>query len=152
MMAVNGSGYSAHKRVDVETASQGKLIVLLFNGAIQRAEEARRLILAEPMDIGGIHNNLVRAQEIVSELRNALDLRMGEIAENLDRSYEYFHHLLVQANMKKDAALIEEGVGLMTVLRDTWEEVFLQVAKNEVLPPEIPVINPHGSSIINIKS
>jgi hypothetical protein len=54
--------------------------------------------------------------------------------------------------MKKDAALIEEGVGLMTVLRDTWEEVFLQVAKNEVLPPEIPVINPHGSSIINIKS
>ena len=150
-MAVNNSAHSAYRQVDVETASQGKLIVLLFNGAIQRAEEARRLILAEPMDVGGIHNNLVRAQDIVNELRNALDLRMGEVAENLDRSYEYFHHLLVQANMKKGAGLIDECVGLMTVLRDTWEDVFQQVAEDEVLPPEKPVINPHGSSVLNIK-
>ncbi len=118
-MAVNSSAHSAYRQVDVETDSQGKLIVLWFNGAIQRAEEARRLILTEPMDVVGIHNNLVRAQDIVNELRNALDLRMGEVAENLDRSYEYFHHLLVQANMKKDAGLIDECVGLMTVLRDT---------------------------------
>ena len=101
-MSVNGSGYDAYKQVDVETASQGKLIVLLFNGAIQRAEEAKRLILAEPMDIAGIHNSLVRAQDIIVELRRALDLRAGEIAGNLDRSYEYFQHLLVQANIKKD--------------------------------------------------
>lgn len=150
-MAVNSSAHSAYRQVDVETASQGKRIVLLLNGGIQRAEEARRLILAEPMDVVGIHNNLVRAQDIVNELRNALDLRMGEVAENLDRSYEYFHHLLVQANMKKDAGLIDECVGLMTVLRDTWEDVFQQVAEDEVLPPEKPVINPHGSSVLNIK-
>ena len=151
-MGVKGPAFSAYKQVDVETASQGKLIVLLFNGAIQRAEEARRLILAETMDVGGVHNNLVRAQDIVGELRGALDLSMGEIAENLDRSYEYFHHLLVRANVEKDAALIEECVELMTVLRDTWEEVFQQVAEDEALPPQKPTINPHGSSVLNIKS
>ena len=60
-MALNGSSYNAYKQVDVETASQGKLIVLLFNGAIQRAEEAWRLIDSEPMDIQAIHENLIRA-------------------------------------------------------------------------------------------
>ena len=37
-MATSTGGYGAYKKVDVETASQGKLIVMLFNGAIQRAE------------------------------------------------------------------------------------------------------------------
>ena len=151
-MAANGSGYSAYKQVDVETASQGKLIVLLFNGAIQRSEEARRLIMAEPMDVSAIHNNLVRAQDIVSELRSALDLSMGDVAKNLDRSYEYFHHLLVQANINKDSALIEECVELMTVLRDTWEEVFQQVSETDAMPREAPSINQHGATILNIKS
>ena len=151
-MAVNGSAYGAYKQVDVETASQGKLIVLLFNGAIQRSEEAKRLILSEPMDVTAIHNKLVRAQDIVSELRSALDLNMGEIAANLDRSYEYFHHLLVKANIQKDVGLIDECVELMTVLRDTWEEVFQQVTESEILPKEAPSINPHGSSVLNIKS
>jgi flagellar protein FliS len=151
-MAANGSGYSAYKQVDVETASQGKLIVLLFNGAIQRAEEAKRLMQCEPMDIGGVHNKLVRAQDIISELRGALNLNMGEVAVNLDRSYEYFHHLLVQANLKKDPSMIDECVELMTIIRDTWEEVFQQVAENEILPPETPTINPHGASVLNIQS
>jgi flagellar protein FliS len=150
-MALNGSSYNAYKQVDVETASQGKLIVLLFNGAIQRAEEARRLIDSEPMDIQAIHENLIRAQDILNELRNALDLNMGEIAQNLERSYEYFHHLLIQANMKKDSSLIVECVELMTIIRDTWEEVFQQVSEEEILPPEKPVINRHGNSVLNIK-
>lgn len=136
-MSANVSAYSAYKQADVETASQEKLIVLLFNGAIQRSEEARRIILTEPMDVAAIHNNLVRAQDIVSELRSALDLNMGEIAQNLDRSYEYFHHLLVQANINKDSTLIEECVELMTVLRDTWEEVFSKLQKRTHYPKKL---------------
>lgn len=150
-MAVNGSSYNAYKQVDVETASQSKLIVLLFNGAIQRAEEARRLIDSEPMDIQAIHENLIRAQDIINELRGALDLSMGEVAQNLERSYEYFHHLLIQANMKKDSSLLIECVELMTIIRDTWQEVFQRVSEEETLPPENPVINQHGNSVLNIK-
>lgn len=148
---MQGGTYSAYKKVDVETASQGKLIVLLFNGAIQRSEEARRLMLIEPLDITAIHNNLIRAQDIISELRTALDMTAGEIAENLDRSYEYFYHLLVQANLKKDPALIVEAVELMTILRDTWHEVFEKAEQESVTPKEAPRINMHGNSMINLK-
>ena len=148
----NGNSYGAYKRVDVETASQGKLIVLLFNGAIQRSEEARRLMMLEPLDIPAIHNNLIRAQDIISELRGALDMTAGEIAENLDRSYEYFHHLLVQANLKKDPSLIEEAVELMTVLRDTWQEVFdKQEGESTATVREVPRINQHGNSMLNVR-
>ena len=100
-MAVNSESHSAYRQVDVETTSQGKLIVMLFNGAIQRAEESRRLMSEQPMDIPTINNKLLRAQDIVTELRTALDMSVGELAESLDRTYEYFHHLLVQANIKK---------------------------------------------------
>ena len=89
--------YNAYKRVDVETSSQGKLIVMLFNGAIQRAEEAKRQLAKGRTE--GVHNNLLRAQDIVAELRNALDMKVA-IAKQLDRIYEYFQYLLIKANIR----------------------------------------------------
>ena len=151
-MAVHNESYSAYRQVDIETASQGKLIVMLFNGAIQRAEESRRLMAETPMNIESINNKLIRAQDIVAELRSALDMSTGEIAENLDRSYEYYQYLLIQANIKKDPELLVECVELMTVIRDTWEELFSALAENDELPPERPGINQHGATVLNITS
>lgn len=145
-MAITAASHSVYKRVDVETASQGKLIVLLFNGAIQRAEEARRQIEKGRFD--AVHNNLVRAQAIIGELRGALNMSAGELARNLDRSYEYFQHLLIQANVRKDTAPIQECIGLMSQLRDTWQELFDQVRQDHSV--RTPQVNPHGPSLINV--
>lgn len=146
-MPAPGADYGAYKQVDVETASQGKLIVMLFNGAIQRAEEAKRQLAQH--DIQAVHNNLVRAQDIVAELRGALNMSAGPIAHNLDRIYEYFQHLLIQANIRKDPAPIDECVELMASMRDTWTELFDQLGKEQ--PPPPPKINQHGSSILNLQ-
>ena len=151
-MAVNHESFGVYRQVDIETTSQGKLIILLFNGAIQRAEESRRLMEADKMDIETINNKLIRAQDIIAELRSALDMSAGEVSVNLDRSYEYFQYLLVQANIKKDPALLVECVELMTVIRDTWEELFINLSKNDELPKENITINQHGSTILNITS
>lgn len=137
-----------YKRVDVETASQGKLIVMLFNGAIQRAEEAKR-----QMQNGGrtqtIHDNLIRAQEIITELRGALDMTTGEIAQNIDRIYEYILHLLIRANIDKNIDRIDECIGHMTVMRDTWKEVFEKAAEDQ--PARKPIHDPHGASALNLQ-
>jgi len=147
-MSATASKYEAYTRVDVETASQGKLIVMLFNGAIKRAEEARRQL--EKGKREGVHNNLIRAQEIIGELRGALNMQAGPLATNLDRMYEYFQHLLIQANIKKLAEPIEECVELMTQLRDTWQELFDGIARQE--PPKArPETNPHGAAVLNIQ-
>ncbi|HUW60794.1 MAG TPA: flagellar export chaperone FliS [Candidatus Bathyarchaeia archaeon] len=146
----NSTGHMAYKKVDVETASQGKLIVMLFNGAIQRAEEAKRQLQKDRID--GVHNNLVRAQEIIAELRSALDMNGGgDIARNLNRIYEYLQHLLVKANIQKKAIPIEECINLMTIMRDTWQDLFLKVSTETPPTAAPPKINPHGSAFLNLE-
>lgn len=148
-MSAMAASHGAYKRVDVETASQGKLIVLLLNGAIQRAEEARRLLQRGRMQ--DAHRNLVRAQDIVSELRTALNMKAGAIAVQLDRVYEYIHYLLVQANVRKDERPAAEAIEHITALRDTWQELFDRLGKEcaEIQPS--PRIDPHGAAAINVQ-
>lgn len=150
-MSATQTQMNAYTKVDVETASQGKLIVMLFNGAIKRAEEAKRQM--ERGQNSGVHNNLIRAQEILAELRGALNMKAGDIAENLDRIYEYLQHLLISANVKKNGDAIDECVKLMTQMRDTWEEVFANLGKEQHphVAPTAPRINQHGSSLLNIR-
>jgi len=146
-MASSAVGYSTYKRVDVETASQGKLIVMLFNGAIQRAEEAKRQL--EKGRLQNVHNNLIRAQDIIAELRGALNMSAGEIARNLDRIYEYFQHLLIMANIRKDTTPIDECVRMMSTIRDTWQEVFDGTGKES--PSTTPQLNQHGAAVMNVQ-
>jgi len=144
----SSAAYNAYKRVDIETASQGKLIVMLLNGAILRAEEAKKhMASARPEKV---HECLIRAQDIVAELRSALNMGAGEVAANLDRSYEYFQHLLIQANVRKEPGPIDECVNLMITIRDTWEEVFAKVTQEEGPAPE-PQINRHGAAVMNLE-
>jgi flagellar secretion chaperone FliS len=141
------SNMNTYTKVDVETASQGKLVVMLFNGAIKRAEEAKR-----HLDKGkneGVHNNLIKSQEIVAELRASLDMKHGEVAANLDRLYEYFQHLLVTANIKKDSGPIDECITLMAGMRDTWQEAFQKAVVEQ--PNSTPQINQHGASVLNLQ-
>lgn len=147
-MYATAARHAAYTKVDVETASQGKLIVMLFNGAIKRAEEAKRQL--ERGKTEGVHNNLIRSQDIIAELRGALNMQAGEIARNLDRIYEYFQHLLITANVKKNASHIEEFIGLMVEMRDTWQEVFDKVAV-EGEAPSGPAVNQHGSAVLNLR-
>ncbi len=146
-MTASASNLNKYTTVDVETASQGKLIVMLFNGAIKRAEEAKRQM--EKGKNEAVHNNLIRAQEIIAELRSSLDMKHGEVAKNLDRLYEYFQHLLITANIRKKEAPIDECVALMIGLRDTWQEAFRQVAEQQ--PAEAPRINQHGAAVLNLQ-
>lgn len=146
-MATSTAGYGVYRKVDIETASQGKLIVMLFNGAIQRAEEAKRQL--DKGAVEGVHNNLIRAQDIIGELRNALNMNAGELAHNLDRLYEYFQHLLIMANIRKDVSPINECVRHMTAMRDTWKELFDNIAMEQ--KPAAPHINQHGAACMNIQ-
>ena len=144
----SSAAYNAYKRVDIETASQGKLIVMLLNGAILKAEEAKKHMAAWRPE--KVHDCLIRAQDIVAELRSALNMGAGEVATNLDRSYEYFQHLLIMANVRKDPGPIDECVVLMTTIRETWEEVFSKLAQEEGPTPE-PQINRHGAAVMNLE-
>ena len=45
-----------------------------------------------------------------------------EISNNLYDLYTYFLDRLIEANVKKDTQILDEVVGFVTELRDTWAE------------------------------
>ncbi|MFN0074124.1 MAG: flagellar export chaperone FliS, partial [Chloroflexota bacterium] len=68
------------------------------------------------------HASFVRAQDIVAELINGLDLeRGGGLADQLSAIYDYLLRLLVEANTKKSIAPAAEAVKLMTELLGAWQ-------------------------------
>lgn len=148
MPGASAAEYSAYHTINIETSSQGKLIIMLYNGAIQRAEEAKRQL--DKGTCEDVHNNLVRAQDIIAELRGSLNMTAGEIARNLDRIYEYFQHLLIKANIRKEAGPIDECIELLVSMRNTWQELFNHLAKEEKSNSP-PKINVHGSGLINVQ-
>ena len=139
--------HQTYKQVHVETSSQAKLIVMLYDTAIRRTQEAISLIGTGKQD--KVNNNLIRAQDIIAELRASLDLKAGEIAANLDRLYDYIHRLLIRGNVRKEKTPLEEALKLMTVLRDTWEELFDSLPVSEI--PPTPEDAARSSAMINVR-
>jgi len=118
---VSVNAYQAYKQTQVSTASQGELLIMLFDGGIRFAKHAKKHL--EDGDLAQANDKLIRAQDIVNELILSLNLDVGEIAQSLQQLYTYIYELLVQANVKKETKKIEEAIYMLTELRETWEQV-----------------------------
>ncbi|MDR0951711.1 MAG: flagellar export chaperone FliS [Oscillospiraceae bacterium] len=102
------------------TASPMELIVMLYDALRKNLLLAQRNIHKKaPAEA---HLNLIKAQEIVTELMRSLDMSF-EISANLMNLYEFMIEHLAEANMKKDADLVAEVADLVTELRDAWKQV-----------------------------
>ncbi len=119
MMSMNA--YQNYRRTQVTTASQGELLLMLFEGAIKFAQQARLLI--EERDFALANTKLQRTQDIVNELMASLNFDSGPLAQDLYRLYAYIHERLVEANTKKDTAQLDEALQLLVEFRDTWRQV-----------------------------
>jgi len=118
-----------YQQNQVQTASPEKLLIMLYEGAIQFLNKAK--IGLETNNLEEIHNNIVRAQRIITEFMNTLDMEAGgDMAKNLYSLYEYLHHRLVQANIKKDVQMVDEVLGHLKDLKNTWEEA-IKIAARE---------------------
>lgn len=115
--------YAKYQKTQIETADQGKLLLMLYDGALRFLGLARQALLEK--DLEAANNKLVRVQDIVAELMASLDLESGEVAVSLFRLYEYMHYLLVQANIQKDAEPLKQVESMLVELRNTWKEVLV---------------------------
>ena len=110
-----------YKQQQVYGASGVGLIVILL-------EEGRRRILAaeraiERRDVAAAHDHLMRAQNIVYELRGALNPDAGEIAENLRQLYDFIIAGLIEANVRKSAERLPVLADLLETLASGWREL-----------------------------
>ena len=102
-------------------ASKEQLLLMLVDGAVKYTKIARLAI--EKKDIQKAHEELVRVQNIFTELMSTLDRSLGEDFESLFKLYGFIKDRLVQANIKKDIQIIDEVLPLIESVRDTWYEV-----------------------------
>jgi flagellar protein FliS len=117
-----------YKTQEIQTASQEEILILLYEGAIRFCKISKKAMVAG--DIEKTHNNLIKAQRIISEFMLSLDMKVGgDLAQNLYQLYDYLHHQLVQANIKKNPALVDEVLGHLQSLKSTWEEAIKNTAK-----------------------
>jgi flagellar protein FliS len=113
---------------------------MLYDGAIRFLERARLGFQNDdPLEFNQtIHNNIVRAQEILSELNLALNLEQGgEFAITLRRLYDYMDRQLGESNRFKKEPGILDVIGRLTVLRDAWAEMLRKNEKANQAPEEV---------------
>lgn len=109
-----------YKGNTVNTASPAELTLMLYEGAIKFCNIAIGAI--ESDNIPKAHENLIKAQKIIIEFRMTLDFKYP-IANEFDKVYDYIYRRLVEANVKKDKDIIEDTLGHIRTMRDTWKEV-----------------------------
>ena len=123
-MAVNNA-YAQYNNNKVLTASPAELTLLLYEGAIKFCNIA--IMGLEENNIQKTHDNIKKAQAIISELRVTLDHKYP-VWEDFDRVYDYIYRRLVEGNMSKEIDVIEDALKYIREMRDTWKEVMKKAA------------------------
>lgn len=119
-MNMYAQAYDQYKKTSIETLSPGKLLIMLYDGAIKNVKLAREAI--KEKDYNAAHTLLVKAQDIITELMVTLNMEY-DISKQLYSIYDYIYHRMVEANVRKDVGILDEVEGFLTELRDTWQEV-----------------------------
>lgn len=118
-MAYNNP-YDNYLKSKVMTASPAQLTLMLYDGAIKFCNIALEAI--ENKEIEKANTNIQKAQRIIEEFRSTLDFKYPVAAE-FDKVYEYIYRRMVEANLKKDKEILEEALGHIRTMRETWIEV-----------------------------
>lgn len=121
---------NAYKTQQIMTASPEELTLMLYNGAIRFLNESIKAL--EQGDKAKSHSANLRAQDIVHEFMNTLDMEL-EISKTWMELYDYIEYCLIQGNVKKEKQLLEEAKGLLSEMRDTWAEAMKMVRANRAV-------------------
>ena len=121
---------STYRETRVKTASQGQLIIMLYDEAVKHLDYGLELLSLNaggkknPGNIEKISKSILKAQEIITELIVSLDFEQGgEIAKNLFSIYTWFNKELLEANISHNFRRIIAVRNQLSELRVAWVEV-----------------------------
>lgn len=121
------TGYNqlnAYKETSINTAGQGSLILMLYEGAINHLNKALELLPLGYQHYDEINRRITKTQDIITELMASLDFtRGGEISKQLFSLYFYFNDQLMKANMSKEAETIKMIKEMLVDLKKAWEQI-----------------------------
>ena len=123
MVMINSRPQDAYRKQDVLTAGPVDLIVMLYDGLKKNIVLGKRGI--EKNDISGAHKYLIKAQMILTELINSLDMNY-EISNELLELYDFALRGLTDANMHKDITPLDPIIEMVDSIREAWKTISSQ--------------------------
>lgn len=117
---LQNKAYAAYANNKIMTASPAELTLMLYDGAIKFCNIA--IMAVEKNDIEQAHINIRKVERIIEEFQSTLNDKYP-VAKDFNNVYVYLRQRLVQANIKKDKEILEEVLGHLRTMRDTWKEV-----------------------------
>ena len=119
-MTQANKAYAAYASNKILTASPAELTLMLYEGAIKFANIA--MAAMENNDVEKAHNNVIKVRNIILEFQSTLNYDYP-VAQDFNNVYEYLKFRLTEANLHKQPEIMEEILGHLRTMRDTWKEV-----------------------------
>ena len=122
-MSVNP--YQSYLNVQFETADQGSLILMSYDGAIRFCRAGMNCI--DSGDRLGKSDWLGKAFELVGELRRSLRPDVGgDVAKSLDQTYSFVNRQITLGNVTGKREYVENAAIVLEQLRDAWRTIIKQ--------------------------
>lgn len=119
---MHSNAYGVYKNNSVNFASKEQMLLMLLDGAVKFAKRGKLAI--QEKDIKMAHNSITRTQDIFTELKVTLDPNAGDWAKQMFNVYSFINDRLLQANIKKDEAIMDEVIPLIEEVRNIWNEAY----------------------------
>lgn len=124
---MQGNASNEYLRQAVLTATPEQLQMMLYDGAIRFARQARDALAQN--DLSTSCEKLIRAQKIVLELDNGLRPDVNpELCRQLSQLYRFVYRRLIDANIRRDTAALEEALRILEHQRETWKLLLERIA------------------------
>ncbi len=129
--------YNMYAQNKVFTASKEELTLMLYDGAVRFSKVALEAMKNREVEKAHIH--IRKVQDIILEFQMTLD-RKYPVSKSFDEMYCLIEDKLIHADNRQDKVVLEECVGLLEEMRDTWKEAMV-AARQQRGTAGIPVVN-----------
>lgn len=120
--------YQKYKQTSVQSASKEKILLMLYEGAIKFTKLAIKA--AEEKKIADRGYNIGRAYDIIMELNNTLDHKIGgEISKNLEQLYMFIMDQYTKANISGKPEHLRDALKIIENLYGAWQGAVEKVKK-----------------------
>lgn len=122
--------YQKYKATSVQSASREKILLMLYEAAIRFTKLGIKA--AEEKKIADRGMNIGRAYDIVMELNNTLDHKIGgDISSRLEQLYIFIMDQYTKANISGDPEPLRAALKILENLYDGWVQAVEKLKKEK---------------------
>ncbi|MCE9925257.1 flagellar export chaperone FliS [Aeromonas media] len=118
----NAHAYKAKSlQAELLVADPHRVIQLMMQSVLERLAQAKGAM--ERQDLAAKGEAVAKAQALLRGLQDSLDLKQGQVADDLYSLYEYMNERVWQAGRELTPALLDEVSGLMLTIKSAWDQI-----------------------------